>query len=75
MKEKTEISPITIGKIMQDFTGKRVAKEAKEESVRVLEELIEKITKKAILLAQNENRVTLKGKDVRYSYQQIKMDR
>lgn len=75
MKEKTEISPITVGKIMQDFTGKRVAKEAKEETVKVLEELVDKITKKANLLAQNENRITLKGKDIRYSYQQIKMDR
>ncbi len=73
MRKRENIIPYApLGKFMQDTTGKRVSKDAKETAARILEELTEKIVKKAILLAENSGRKTLKAKDINLAYKQVK---
>lgn len=75
MAKRENIIPFApIGKIIQETTGKRVSKEAKQTGVRILEEVTEKIIKKAILLAEHSGRKTVKSKDIILAYSQIKGD-
>ncbi len=61
-----------IGQLIQDATGKRVSKDAKESAAQVLEEVTEIIVKKANLLAENAGRKTIKVKDIILAYNQEK---
>lgn len=72
MVKRENILPFSpIGDIIAEATGKRVSKEAKETGARILEELTEKIVKKAILLADNSNRKTIKAKDIKLAFNQL----
>lgn len=61
-----------LGKLIQEATGKRVSKDAKETSAKILEELTGKIIHKANLLADNSGRKTIKAKDINLAFQQLK---
>lgn len=75
MAKRENILPFApIGKLIQDNTGKRVSKEAKETGAKILEEVTEKIMKKAILLADHSGRKTVKSKDILLAYNQLKGD-
>lgn len=75
MAKRQNILPFApLGKLIQDASGKRVSKDAKETSARILEELTAKIIHKANLLAENAGRKTIKDKDIYLAYQQLKGD-
>lgn len=75
MAKRENILPFApIGKLIQETTGKRVSKEAKETGARILEEVTEKIIKKAALLAEHSGRKTVKSKDIILAYSQVKGD-
>ncbi len=74
MEKDYTIAPTTVGKLMQEYSNKSISKKAKYKCVEELELLCKKITKKAMLYAMNENRKTIKKKDVIYAYQQLKLD-
>lgn len=75
MVKRENILPFaSIGKLIQDTTGKRVSKDAKTDSAKILEDLTEKIVKKAILIAEVSNRKTVKAKDINLAFNQIKGD-
>lgn len=75
MKKDYIVSPITSGKLLQEYTGKRVSKEGKEKASQLIEEMAQKLTKKTVLLANNDNRKTVKKKDIIYANQQLKFDK
>lgn len=73
MTKRENILPFApIGKLIQDSTGKRVSKEAKATAAQILEEVTEKIIRKAALIAEHSNRKTVKGKDINLAYNQVK---
>lgn len=73
MAKRENIIPYApIGKLIQDATGKRVSKGARETGAQILEELTGKIVHKAVLLADNSNRKTVKSKDIRLAFQQLR---
>lgn len=73
MAKRENILPFApIGKLIQETTGKRVSKDAKETGAKILEELTEKIMKKAILLADHSGRKTVKSKDIILAYHQLR---
>ncbi len=73
MAKRENILPFApIGTLIQETTGKRVAKEAKVTAANLLEELTEKIVKKANLLAEHSGRKTIKSKDITLAYKQIR---
>ena len=75
MAKRENVLPYApLGVLIQDSTGKRVAKEAKVAAAQILEELTEKIVHKANLLADHSGRKTIKGKDVILAYNQLKGD-
>lgn len=75
MTKRQNILPFApLGKLIQEASGKRVSKDAKETSARILEELTGKIIYKANLLAENAGRKTIKDKDIYLAYQQLKGD-
>ena len=61
-----------IGALIGEVTGKRVSNDARITGTRILEEVTQKIMKKAVLLAENSNRKTVKGKDILLAYNQVK---
>lgn len=75
MTKRENILPFApLGKLIQESTGKRVSKDAKETSAKILEELTAKIIHKANLLADNSKRKTIKAKDINLAFQQLKGD-
>lgn len=76
MAKRENILPYApIGTLIQDATGKRVSKDAKQTGAQILEELTQKIIHKAKLLSENSNRKTVKGKDIMLAYQQLRGER
>jgi histone H3/H4 len=71
-KRKNTLPFAPLGALIQEATGKRVSKEAKETSANILEEVTAKIIHKANLLAEHANRKTVKAKDINLAYQQLK---
>lgn len=75
MAKRDNILPYAvIGTLIQDATGKRVSKDAKKTGAQILEDVTEKLVKKANLLAENSKRKTIQGKDIILAYNQIKGD-
>ncbi len=75
MTKRENILPFTpLGNLISQSTGKRVSKDAKETSAKILDEITAKIMHKAILLADNSGRKTIKAKDINLAFQQIKGD-
>lgn len=73
MAKRENILPFApIGALIVDATGKRVAKEAKTTAAKILEDLTEKIIHKANLLAEHNNRKTIKAKDIILSFNQLR---
>ncbi|MDA3855747.1 MAG: NFYB/HAP3 family transcription factor subunit [Candidatus Woesearchaeota archaeon] len=73
MAKRENILPFApIGKLIQDSTGKRVSKDAKETAAQILEEVTEKIIKKAALITEHSKRKTVKSKDINLAYNQVK---
>ena len=75
MAKRENILPFApIGALIQDSTGKRVSKDAKQAASDILEDLTKKIIHKANLLAEISNRKTIRAKDLNLAYNQIKGD-
>ena len=75
MAKRENILPYSpLGDLIADATGKRVAKDAKVTAAAILEEVTEKIVKKANLLAEHSGRKTIKSKDIALAYNQVKED-
>ena len=75
MAKRENILPYApLGDLIADATGKRVSKDARISAANILEEVTEKIIKKAILLADNSKRKTIKSKDILLAFNQIKGD-
>ena len=75
MAKRENILPFSpLGDLIAEATGKRVGKDAKEVAAQILEELTEKIVKKAVLLAEHSGRKTVKAKDISLAYAQLKGD-
>lgn len=75
MTKRENVLPYApLGALIQDATGKRVGKDAKITAAQILEEVTEKIIRKANLLAEHANRKTIKEKDINLAYQQLKGD-
>lgn len=75
MVKRENILPFApLGVLIQESTGKRVSQEAKITSAQILEDLTEKIVKKAVLLADHSGRKTIKSKDISLAYNQLKGD-
>jgi histone H3/H4 len=73
MVKRENILPFApLGALIQEATGKRVSKDAKETAATILEEVTEKIIKKAVLLAEHSGRKTVKSKDVLLAFNQVK---
>jgi histone H3/H4 len=73
MAKRENILPYApIGDLISNNTGKRVSKDAKKTATQILEELTEKIVKKANLLAEHSGRKTIQGKDILLSFNQLK---
>lgn len=72
VKRKNILPYLTIGTLIYDATGKRVSRDAREVGSDILEEVAEKIIRKAVLIAENSNRKTVKDKDIQLAYNQIK---
>ena len=72
MAKRENLIPFApIGVLIQEATGKRVAKDAKVAATQILEDLTEKIIKKANLLAEHSGRKTIKGKDITLAFKQV----
>lgn len=73
MAKRENILPYApLGVLIQDATGKRVAKEAKVAAAQILEELTDQIVHKSQLLADHSGRKTIRGKDILLAYSQLK---
>lgn len=73
MAKRENILPYApLGEIIHEATGKRVSKDAKVASEKILDEAAGKIIHKATLLAENSGRKTIKAKDITLAYQQVK---
>ncbi len=73
MAKRENILPYApIGKIIQENTGKRVSKNAKIATAELLDDLTEKVIRKANLIAEHSGRKTIKAKDLTLAYNQIK---
>ena len=71
-KRKNILPYLTIGTLINEATGKRVSKEARQTGADILEEVAAKIIKKSALLADHARRKTIKGKDVQLAFNQLK---
>ena len=75
MKKRKNILPYsTLGKIIQTNTGKRVSNEAKITTAQVLEEVCEKICKKAQNLSEHRGKKVVQAQDINLAFQQVKGD-
>ena len=75
MARRENILPYSpLGDLIGEASGKRVSKKAKVTASQILEEVSEKIVKKAGLLAEHSGRKTIKSKDVILAFNQIKGD-
>ena len=75
MAKRENILPYSpLGDLIANATGKRVSKDARVSAAQILEEVTEKIVRKANLLSEHSNRKTIKGKDILLAYNQIKGD-
>ena len=75
MVKRENILPFApLGALIQEATGKRVSKDAKQTAATILEDDTEKIIKKAFLLEENSGRKTVKSKDVTLAFNQVKGD-
>ncbi|MFW6233701.1 MAG: histone family protein [Nanoarchaeota archaeon] len=73
MAKRENILPYApIGNLISKNTGKRVSKEARKTATQILEELTQRIIKKAVLLAENSGRKTLQEKDILLAFNQLK---
>lgn len=73
MVKRENILPFApLGALIQEATGKRVSKTAKQTAATILEDVTEKIIKKAVLLAEHSGRKTVKSKDVLLAFNQVK---
>ena len=73
MAKRDNILPnAPLGVLIKNATGKRVTLSAKKTANLILEELVDKIMKKAILLAENSGRKTIKAKDISLAFTQLK---
>jgi len=73
-KRKNIIPYLTIGTLIQEATGRRVSKDARETGADILEQVTEKILKKAVMLVEHSGRKTVKGKDILLAFKQVKED-
>ena len=55
---------LTIKKLLEENSNCKISNEAIVETIKYLENKCEKIIKKAELLANNSNRITIKKKDL-----------
>ncbi len=74
MKRDSIIAPITVGKLMSDFTNMKISRSAKVAAAEILEKKAKEITELAIKLANNEGRKTVKKKDIIFALEQLKLD-
>lgn len=75
MAKRENILPFApLGVLIQEATGKRVSQDAKITASEILENLTEKIIKKASLLSEHSGRKTIKSKDISLAYNQLKGD-
>ena len=75
MAKRENILPYAVlGQLIGEATGKRVSDTARVAAERILDELTEKIMKKAILLADHSGRKTVKSKDIALAYKQVRGD-
>ena len=75
MSKRENILPYSpLGDLICEATGKRVAKEARVTAAKILEEITEKIVRKANLLSEHSGRKTIKAKDITLAYNQVKGD-
>jgi len=75
MAKRENILPYApLGALIQEATGKRVSKDAKAAAAQILEDVTEKIVKKATLLAEHSGRKTIKSRDIILAYNQEKGD-
>lgn len=73
MAKRENILPYApLGALIHEATGKRVSKDARVAASRILEEITEKIVKKANLLSEHSGRKTVKGKDILLAHSQLK---
>lgn len=72
MTKRENILPYSpLGELIAEATGKRVSKDAKESAAKILEELTDKIVRKANMLAEHNGRKTIKARDISLAYSQI----
>ncbi len=75
MAKRENIIPFTpLGVLMSENTGKRISQDAKKTAADILEDLTEKLIHKANLLAENSGRKTIKAKDLRLAFRQLRGD-
>ncbi len=73
MAKRENIIPLSpLGNIIKEVSGKRVSLSAKVAAEEILDNLATKIVKKAILIAEHSNRKTIRGKDIKLAYNQIR---
>ena len=73
MKKRKNILPFsTLGKIIQINTGKRISSEAKITAAKVLEEVCERICKKAQNLSEHRGKKVVQAQDIILAHQQLK---
>ena len=74
VKRENTLPFAPIGALIAENSGKRVSKSAKVAAAEILEEVTEKIVRKAQLFAEHNNRKTVKAKDILLAYTQVKGD-
>ena len=72
MKRKNIIPIKVISDMIKEKTSFRVSEDASKFVSNYLEDLTEKIIKKADLLVLNKNKKTIQEEDIKLSYKQIK---
>ena len=73
MEKNLIIPQKTIGNLIKEYTQMRVSKSAINEAANYLELRAKEITEKARLIAANNKRKTIRGKDIILAYEQIKL--
>lgn len=72
MKRKNLLPYSTIGNILNEKTNLRISKDSKIEVCEILEKLSKKIIKKADLIIKTSNKKTIKDKEIKLAYSQLK---
>ena len=72
MKRENLIPYSTIGKILNEKSNLRIGKDTKIIVSEILEDLGKKIVKKAEMLSKSSNKKTIKNKEIKLAYSQLK---